>query len=59
MAMVFHTSTVLDSRLRQPSLVHDLLVVAGAKLNTVGEEYPARQAVARLAAIELELDPPV
>src|SRR5712692_3280503 len=39
-------------------LVHDLLVVAGAELAAVCEEQPARQGVARLTAIELELDPP-
>jgi hypothetical protein len=38
-------------------LVYDFLVVAGAKLASVGEEQPARQGVTHLAAIKLELDP--
>ena len=51
-----------QNRIRQQAqttgLVHDLLVVAGAELAAVSEEQPARQGVARLTAIELELDPP-
>ena len=37
-------------------LVHDLLVVAGAEVALVGEKDPSGEDVAKLAAVELQLD---
>jgi hypothetical protein len=49
---VFQTSTALDSRLRQLAL---FMISSPEELAAVAEEQPARQGVAPLAAIELEL----
>jgi hypothetical protein len=39
-------------------LVHDFLVVTGAKLTAIGEEQPASQFMPRFASIELQLHSP-
>ncbi len=39
-------------------LVHDFLVITGAKLTAIGEEQPASQFMPRFASIELQLHSP-
>jgi hypothetical protein len=50
-----------QDRVRQQTqtarLIHNLLVVTGAKLVAIGEEQPAGQFMPRFASIELQLHP--
>src|ERR1700756_3017971 len=50
-----------QDRVRQQTqtarLIHNLLVVTGAKLAAIGEEQPAGQFMPRFASIELQLHP--